>query len=475
MQMGNAMIIGFRLSALLAFAFSLAGCAATHPMQGVTKAGPRATALEQCNEVAAGYREFSCELVLFSTNREELIIPDQTPLEPVNLGPMFGIVPDPDCEPQRPVRIGRTETEQSPYCHMGAVAIGIPDIRQDVVRSGGGGYDSVKTVGKLSPKDLRTSFTILGYQNLDTDGFSEILVDTLSDAKLTPGHTLVFVHGFNVPFLNAAYRTAQIKYDMGFDGPVAFFSWPANGRTEDYFNDLEDADLSVDVLARFLRYVNETTKSSNPDAQVHIIAHSMGSRVLSQALTQLAREDDAPKFGEVFFAAGDLDRNLFKEWMAAGGNIVDGVTIYASDDDGALFASRFFRNVRFLFGQSKDPKGRIGVYRKSDGRPFVYDLSIEGRQSFRIDTIDMSRLGSNPWQFFDVNRWFKKNHDKYAGYALITDDMLAAICNNDADNGYRPMPHERSVGRIDQTSDYWVAQNIKLPPERSIRRGCLPE
>jgi esterase/lipase superfamily enzyme len=37
------------------------------------------------------------------------------------------------------------------------------------------------------------------------------------------------VHGYNVSFDDAALRTAQLAYDLTFDCPAAFFSWPSKG------------------------------------------------------------------------------------------------------------------------------------------------------------------------------------------------------------------------------------------------------
>lgn len=43
----------------------------------------------------------------------------------------------------------------------------------------------------------------------------------------------VFVHGFNVTFEDAARRTAQIAYDVKFEGVPIFYSWPSQVRSRD--------------------------------------------------------------------------------------------------------------------------------------------------------------------------------------------------------------------------------------------------
>jgi len=48
-----------------------------------------------------------------------------------------------------------------------------------------------------------------------------------------PG-VLLFVHGYNVSFEDAARRTGQLAYDLGFEGPTVFFSWPSRGSVTAY-------------------------------------------------------------------------------------------------------------------------------------------------------------------------------------------------------------------------------------------------
>lgn len=48
------------------------------------------------------------------------------------------------------------------------------------------------------------------------------------DAGEAP-HALIYLHGFNVSFKEAAIRAAQIGYDLKVPGATAFFSWPSRG------------------------------------------------------------------------------------------------------------------------------------------------------------------------------------------------------------------------------------------------------
>jgi esterase/lipase superfamily enzyme len=49
------------------------------------------------------------------------------------------------------------------------------------------------------------------------------------------------VHGFNVSFENALRRTAQIAYDLDFDGAPFLFSWPSRDSLLSYASDWQSA------------------------------------------------------------------------------------------------------------------------------------------------------------------------------------------------------------------------------------------
>ena len=103
----------------------------------------------------------------------------------------------------------------------------------------------------------------------------------------------VFVHGYNNSFEQAAKRSAEIWYDIGFDGPPIMFSWPSRGGSFwrgvfSYFADAETVEWSSIHLKAFLEeLVAETTPEklfADEPARIHLIAHSMGCRALTRAL-----------------------------------------------------------------------------------------------------------------------------------------------------------------------------------------------
>lgn len=151
---------------------------------------------------------------------------------------------------------------------------------------------------------------------------------------------LVFVHGYNVSFDDAARRTAQIASDMGYRGVPFFFSWPSGGAVSKYLEDSSNAEWSVPQLERFLVDLLARTRAS----QVHLVAHSMGTRVLTRAWMSAVRTlspEDRARVKEIVLAAPDIDADVFRTaiapaLVAAGAP----VTLYASSADVALQASR---------------------------------------------------------------------------------------------------------------------------------------
>jgi esterase/lipase superfamily enzyme len=190
------------------------------------------------------------------------------------------------------------------------------------------------------------------------DDREEFLSYLRADVQKSPQkHALVFIHGYNVTFELAAMRTAQLAHDLDFDGPAAFFSWPSNGTTIGYVSDGETVELSAPQLKEFLTDIIKDTGAQS----VHVIAHSMGNRALTEMLIDLerARNDEGlPVLNQVVMAAPDVNATKFRN------NIVDRIkdaarnfTLYASSRDIALLGSEILRQSDYTrLGQGGDDR-----------------------------------------------------------------------------------------------------------------------
>ena len=162
-------------------------------------------------------------------------------------------------------------------------------------------------------------------------------------AKSPKKSAFVFVHGYNVSFADAARRTAQMKYDLGFDGAPIFFSWPSKGRSDSYAADEADVEWAQPDLKEFLKDLAGKTKARN----IYLIAHSMGNRALTKAYIYLISERPELKqvFREVILVAPDIDSDVFKRDIApALATSANRTTLYSSSKDYALRASNRFQN-----------------------------------------------------------------------------------------------------------------------------------
>ncbi|ROO40125.1 hypothetical protein BIV08_16395 [Pseudomonas sp. AF76] len=183
---------------------------------------------------------------------------------------------------------------------------------------------------------------LLGGQTISKQEFDKILNLGLVNKS---NSTLLFVHGYNVSFADAAKRTAQMAYDLNFSGVPLFFSWPANGKVLSYAADEASVEWSEPALYNFL-----VDHLSNPKIEkTFLIAHSMGNRAVLSSLARLKLEhpDLRYKLKEVVLAAPDVDSEQFVDIIIP--KIADvnaPITLYASSNDKALLTSKMLHHYK---------------------------------------------------------------------------------------------------------------------------------
>lgn len=184
----------------------------------------------------------------------------------------------------------------------------------------------------------------------------------------------LFVHGYNVSFEDAARRTAQISFDLEFDGAAMFFSWPSQDEVIKYTVDENNVAWCVSHLKEFLLDVVRRTDAKS----VNLIAHSMGNRALGAAIRELEfelRRDDAI-FNEVVLAAPDVDAAIFKRDIApALRRAARHSTLYASNHDQALLISKI------VHGYPRAGDSGAGL------------VLVDGIETIDVSRIDLSLLG----------------------------------------------------------------------------------
>ncbi len=190
--------------------------------------------------------------------------------------------------------------------------------------------------------DPRRHFVLKSATPLDAKSVRAEMASRLGSAKSKS--LLVFVHGYNMSFAETAMRTAQLAYDLNFPGLPFFFSWPSEGSVTGYLRDAESAQLSEDALDHVLDDL-----AALPATDVYVIAHSMGSRVVSQVLkSRVDKGKPVARLSELLLAAPDINADLFRTVIAPRLKSLQGTqtTVYASSTDLALMASKAVHGYR---------------------------------------------------------------------------------------------------------------------------------
>lgn len=180
---------------------------------------------------------------------------------------------------------------------------------------------------------------IIRTDEFTADLFWKQIANKLAGVKSEDRQGLIYLHGYNVPFDDAAIRAAQLGYDLRFPGETAFFSWPSAGGLEDYPVDEATIEASEHFISDFLIDFAGRTGAE----VIHLIAHSMGNRGLLRSLQRIANtaEHAGVKFGQVILAAPDVECDLFNNLADVYRRTSKRTTLYVSPKDLAVKASRW--------------------------------------------------------------------------------------------------------------------------------------
>ena len=227
--------------------------------------------------------------------------------------------------------------ERSDRITFGRVEVIIPKAH----RFGEIGVGLWKKIGRADLRDdhLRVARII----PLTTDEMWRELREKMENARSLGDapHALVYIHGYNNSFDDAAIRAGQIGFDLKVSGATAFFSWPSRDTLAGYAADEASIEASEGAITEFLVAF---AKESGAE-KLHIIAHSMGNRGLLRTLQRIAADAEtrtALRFGQIFLAAPDIDRDLFLGLAHLYPAYSDRTTLYASKADLPVFLSAKF-------------------------------------------------------------------------------------------------------------------------------------
>jgi esterase/lipase superfamily enzyme len=222
--------------------------------------------------------------------------------------------------------------EEPGVVHYGSCRVFIPKSH----KIGSTGSPWWKRLLTLTDDRLR----LLGIDELAREAYWDGVAARLALVAADERNALIFVHGYNVAFDDAALRAAQIGFDLSVKGAMAFFSWPSQGATGGYPADEATIEASEGAIANFMTDFADRSGA----AAVHVIAHSMGNRGVLRAVNRIAaaaeRRSGKP-FGQIILAAADVDADVFRQLSAAYAEVAARTTLYVSKRDLAVEASRW--------------------------------------------------------------------------------------------------------------------------------------
>lgn len=261
--------------------------------------------------------------------------------------------------------------------------------------------------------------------------FRRLIIERLGARETND--VVLFVHGFNNSFEYAAQTLGGIWHFLQRRQVPILYSWPAGaGGLRGYFVDKVSGEFTIFHLKEVLRMLFEIPEIEN----LHIIAHSRGTDVVTSALRELIIEDrgnnrnskEVFRIENLILAAPDLDYGVIRQRLMAEafGSAFGKITVYTTNTDKALTISQLLmRGIRFgLLANDDIDKRDRSIFER------VGNVSFVQAQDIRSFT----------------------GHDYFVSDPAVSSDLLSVI-NNNADPGsaLRPLVH--------QEGNFWL-----LPP-----------
>jgi esterase/lipase superfamily enzyme len=200
----------------------------------------------------------------------------------------------------------------------------------------------------------------------------------------------IFVHGYNNSFEDAALRTAQITEDIGLPIVPIMFSWSSNGKFLQYGSDADNVQLAIPAFKKFIKRVYALSHFK----KIHLIAHSMGNRLVSKALYEMSDDLDKVKFDQIVMAAPDVYAAEFKRDLApAMRKRAKRITVYSAKNDWALYSSRLLHSNMRL--------GQVGL------PPYpVSNIDIIDAVNVKTDFLGHGTFSQSEAIMNDINKLF---------------------------------------------------------------------
>ncbi len=232
---------------------------------------------------------------------------------------------------------------------------------------------------------------VQGGEVLNRQACLEAILDAAESSK---GRVLVYVHGYNTTFEEAAEAGIAFARDTALPVTLVVWSWPSAGGLFKYNYDGESVVISQ---PRF-RALVEDLFTADRVTQVDFVAHSMGTRMMAWFM----RDHWPGSSAAVVLSAADVSRPVLSD--AVRGAVGAAVTLHATEWDLALQTSRL-KNGRPRAGHLKPDMFLMSELDTIDLSDFDKVLSLNHSHGFRMAEVvaDLSVLFGRGWRAADRN------------------------------------------------------------------------
>jgi esterase/lipase superfamily enzyme len=222
----------------------------------------------------------------------------------------------------------------------------------------------------------------------------------------------IFIHGFNVTFKDAIFKAAQIKYDLGYQYPLILFSWPSKGKVLSYMYDSRRAKSSSSKLYELLEDIYAMGV-----ADVNVIAHSMGTFCLAEAIKG-DNKSITPVFSRLALAAPDIDVHDYKSVYAdIFVKTFKNISLYVSATDKALLLSELMNQIDRLGSTKNEIVVRDGIdtidMSNSDNGLFTLKHSYISEENNALNDLHQFLINKIPVKNRRLQSLFNENKQEY--------------------------------------------------------------
>lgn len=209
------------------------------------------------------------------------------------------------------------------------------------------------TPGRVDPALHVTAddFTLLAGE----DGFKTTLRNRLRATPAAKGEVMVFVHGYNSNYSEAAARVAQMTHDAQIPAVPVLFSWASQARVLGYVHDRDSILTARDTLRQLLLDVRAAGAQ-----RILLVAHSMGSQLVMETLllADLAKPGAAASLADsVVLISPDIAPDVFVSQVRQISRMPSPFIVFTSSEDRALRLSVLVAGDSVRLGNpSDDPR-----------------------------------------------------------------------------------------------------------------------